>query len=332
MEICGGQTHSIMKYNLPELLPAKIRLIHGPGCPVCVTPLEKIDKALALAAINEVTLTSFGDMMRVPGSSGDLLGARAAGADVRIVFSPLDAVEVAIGNPDRMVVFFAIGFETTAPANALALLRAASLKLNNFFLLCSHVLVPPAIRAILSSGNAMIDGLLAPGHVCTITGYREYAEIAAEFNIPVAVTGFEPVDILRGIEAVCLMKEEGRHEAVNRYERSVTREGNLLALNSMYKAFTVCDMTWRGIGRIPASGLTIRDEFSNFDAEKQFKLEYINTAEPEICIAGKVLQGLATPDECETFGTVCTPETPLGAPMVSSEGACSAYYRYKQSK
>jgi hydrogenase expression/formation protein HypD len=329
MEICGGQTHSIMKYNITELLPAKIRLIHGPGCPVCVTPLEKIDKALALAGQKEVILTSFGDMMRVPGSSGDLLGAKAAGADIRIVFSPLDAVTLALENPARKVVFFAIGFETTAPANALALLRADALKLHNFYMLCSHVLVPPAIRAILSSGNALIDGLLAPGHVCTVTGYNEYIDIATEFKIPVVVTGFEPVDILRGIEAVNVMINEGRHEVENRYERAVTIKGNQLALNTMYKAFRVCDRQWRGIGYIPMSGLEIRDEYSMFDAEKEFNLENINTREPEICIAGKVLQGLATPDSCEAFGTACTPETPLGAPMVSSEGACSAYYRYK---
>ncbi|MFO7574012.1 MAG: hydrogenase formation protein HypD [Bacteroidales bacterium] len=329
MEICGGQTHSIMKYNITELLPAEIRLIHGPGCPVCVTPLEKIDKALALAGQKEVILTSFGDMMRVPGSSGDLLGAKAAGADVRIVFSPLDAVTLAMENPSKKVVFFAIGFETTAPANALALLRAAALKLQNFYMLCSQVLVPPAIRAILSSGNALIDGLLAPGHVCTITGYGEYIDLATEFSIPVVVTGFEPVDILRGIEAVNVMINEGRYQVENRYERAVTIGGNQLALNTMYKAFMVCDRQWRGIGNIPMSGLAIRDEYSLFDAEREFNLENINTTEPEICIAGKVLQGLATPDSCEAFGTACTPETPLGAPMVSSEGACSAYYRYK---
>lgn len=332
MEICGGQTHSIMKYNITELLPAKIRLIHGPGCPVCVTPLEKIDKALALAGQKEVILTSFGDMMRVPGSSGDLLSAKAAGADVRIVFSPLDAVTLALENPAKKVVFFAIGFETTAPANALALLRADELKIKNFFMLCSHVLVPPAIRALLSSGNALIDGLLAPGHVCTVTGYSEYIDIATEFSIPVVVTGFEPVDILRGIEAVNVMINEGRNEVENRYERSVRMDGNQLALNTMYKAFRVCDRQWRGIGNIPESGLAIREEYSMFDAEREFELGNIKTTEPEICIAGKVLQGLATPDECEAFGTACTPETPLGAPMVSSEGACSAYYRYKLSK
>lgn len=332
MEICGGQTHSIMKYNITEMLPSQIRLIHGPGCPVCVTPLEKINKALALAMQNEVILTSFGDMMRVPGSSGDLLSAKAAGADVRIVFSPLDAVTLALENPARKVVFFAIGFETTAPANALALLRAAALKLQNFYMLCSHVLVPPAIRALLSSGHALIDGLLAPGHVCTVTGYEEYIDIASEFNIPIVVTGFEPVDILRGIEAVTGMINEGRYEVENRYERSVIREGNQLAMKTMYKTFTVCDRQWRGIGNIPMSGLAIREEYSIFDAERVFDLGNINTTESEICIAGKVLQGLATPNSCEAFGTACTPEMPLGAPMVSSEGACSAYYRYKTSQ
>ncbi len=332
MEICGGQTHSIMKYNITELLPPHIRLIHGPGCPVCVTPLEKIDKALALAAREEVILTSFGDMMRVPGSSGDLLRAKASGADVRIVYSPLDAVTIAMENPNKKVVFFAIGFETTAPANALALLRAAELKLTNFYLLCSHVLVPPAVRALLASEDALIDGLLAPGHVCTVTGYEEYIAIASEYKIPIVVTGFEPVDILRGIEAVGRMIAEERFEVENRYERSVTREGNQLAVKTIYKVFRICDMQWRGIGIIPASGLEIRDEYSLFDAEKQFNLETINTTEPEICIAGRVLQGLATPVDCEAFGTACTPGRPLGAPMVSSEGACSAYYRYKLSK
>ncbi|MBE0675391.1 MAG: hydrogenase formation protein HypD [Bacteroidales bacterium] len=329
MEICGGQTHSIMKYNLSELLPEEITLIHGPGCPVCVTPLEKIDRALALAARNDIILSTYGDMMRVPGSSSDLLRARSEGADVRVVYSPLDSLAIAVDNPDKTIVFFAIGFETTAPANALALLRAAEMRLPNFCMISSHVLVPPAIRALLASGDSRIDGLLAPGHVCTVTGFREYETIAHDYKLPVAVTGFEPVDILRGIEATVDMLNEERFEVENRYERSVNAGGNPGALKTMYQAFEVCDRKWRGIGKIPASGLAIREEYSYYDAERRFDLESINTSEPEVCIAGLILQGLSTPDSCPAFGTLCTPEKPLGAPMVSSEGACAAYYRYK---
>ena len=332
MEICGGQTHAIMKYNLTELLPPEISLIHGPGCPVCVTPLEKIDKALALASTDGVTVASFGDMMRVPGSESDLLKAKADGADIRIVYSPLDAVKIAAGNPDRKVVFFAIGFETTAPANALSLLQAVNLNLSNFFLLSSHVLVPPALKAILSFENSEINGLLAPGHVCTVTGYEEYEDIAGTFKIPIAVTGFEPVDILRGILATIVMLEKGKTEVQNCYGRSVKREGNPLALTTMYEAFEVCDRQWRGIGMIPDSGLAVRDSYSAFDAEKHFNLGNITPREPEICIAGSVLRGIARPSECPAYATICTPEHPLGAPMVSSEGACAAYYRYQTQK
>jgi len=329
MEICGGQTHAIMKYNLPELLPPEITLIHGPGCPVCVTPLEKIDKALVLASSEGTILASFGDMMRVPGSSSDLLKAKAEGADVRIVYSPLDALKIAISNPDRNVVFFAIGFETTAPANALALIQAARLELTNFFLLSSHVLVPPAIHTILSSDDTLIDGLLAPGHVCTVTGYGDYIDLANKFNLPISVTGFEPIDILHGILTTVQMLESGLHEVKNCYSRSVNSKGNLHALKAMYDAFEVCDRQWRGIGLIPGSGLAIRDKYSAFDAEKHFPINNMISKEPEICIAGEVLRGISRPSDCPAFGISCTPEHPLGAPMVSSEGACAAYYHYK---
>jgi len=332
MEICGGQTHAIMKYNLTELLPEEITLIHGPGCPVCVTPLEMVDKAIAISHEKDVILTTFGDMMRVPGSHSDLLSARASGADVRMVFSPLDSVTLAARNPGKKVVFLAIGFETTAPANALAVKMAANLRLENYSVLCSHVLVPPALRALLSAGDARIDGLLAPGHVCTVTGFVEYDLIAGNFGIPVTVTGFEPVDILRGIEATVTMLEQGRTGVQNRYERSVTRQGNTSALNTMYEVLEVCDRQWRGIGMIPKSGLSLRKEYSRFDAATQFKPGDISVTEPEICIAGRILRGVSSPGECSAFGSLCTPEHPLGAPMVSSEGACAAWYRYKLNR
>lgn len=331
MEICGGQTHSIMKYNLPELLPPEISLIHGPGCPVCVTPLEMINKALALASMEEVILVTFGDMARVPGSSSDLLRARAEGADVRIVYSPLDALKIARNNLDRKVVFFAIGFETTAPANALSVIKASEQNLDNYFVLCAHVLVPPALEAILSSGNTQINGLLAPGHVCAITGYDQYSVFAQKYGLPVAVTGFEPVDIMKGIYETVRQLELGLHTVENCYERSVKREGNPEAAATMYEVFEVCDRQWRGIGLIPSSGLSVRSRYSNFDAEKHFDLTGIQTREAEVCIAGSVLQGIARPSDCSAFGKSCTPEHPLGAPMVSSEGACSAYFRYQKS-
>jgi hydrogenase expression/formation protein HypD len=332
MEICGGQTHAIMKYNISELLPPQITLIHGPGCPVCVTPLEMIDKALFVADMDDVILASFGDMVRVPGSKSDLLKARAEGADVRIVYSPLDAVKIAIDNPSKKVVFFAIGFETTAPANALSVLQAAGLGISNYSLLCAHVLVPPALETILSSGNACIDGLLAPGHVCLITGYDGYIPIARKYGIPIAVTGFEPVDILKGIYEVVKQLESGEHIVRNCYERTATQTGNSHARKNMYEVFEVCDRQWRGIGLIPDSGLKVRDEFALYDAEKVFDLGIIQTSEPEECIAGLVLQGRAKPSDCPVFGTVCNPEHPLGAPMVSSEGACSAYFRYHSNQ
>jgi hydrogenase expression/formation protein HypD len=329
MEICGGQTHSILKYNLPELLPPQINLIHGPGCPVCVTPLGMIDKALSLATTPGVILTTFGDMARVPGSASDLLRVRAEGADVRIVYSPLDALQIAIDNPLKTVVFFAIGFETTAPANALSVIKAAELDISNYSILCAHVLVPPAVEALLSSGNSQIEALLAPGHVCAVTGYEPYIALSQTYKIPVAVTGFEPVDLMRGICEVVCQLEEGRNEVVNCYERTVRREGNSNALSSVNEVFAVCDRKWRGIGLIPGSGLAVRDKYARFDAEKIYSIASIDADEPEICIAGQVLQGIARPSDCKAFGNTCTPEHPLGAPMVSSEGACSAYFKYQ---
>ncbi|TFH39494.1 MAG: hydrogenase formation protein HypD [Bacteroidia bacterium] len=329
MEICGGQTHAIMKYNLQEFLPDKINLIHGPGCPVCVTPLEKIDKALAIAAMEDVIFTSFGDMIRVPGSKTDLFGVKASGGDVRMVYSPLDAVKIAAENPGHRVVFFAIGFETTAPANALSVLHAEKLGLTNYSVLSSHVLVPPAMELILSSPGNRVQGFLAAGHVCTVMGYHEYPPIAEKYGVPISVTGFEPVDILQGILATVRNLETGKAEVSNEYRRSVTFEGNRKAQEVVSKVFEKTDQSWRGIGLIPASGLGLRNEYSAFDASRIFPLEEINPVEPEICIAGEILQGKRKPVECKAYGTLCTPENPLGAPMVSHEGACSAYYRYK---
>lgn len=329
MEICGGQTHSIMKYNLGEFLPPEINLIHGPGCPVCVTPLEKIDKALAIAAMDDVIFTSFGDMIRVPGSKTDLFGVKASGADVRMVYSPLDAVRIAVENPSKKVVFFAIGFETTAPVNALSVLQAEKLNLSNYSILSSHVLVPPAMELILSSPGNLVQGFLAAGHVCTVMGYHQYPPIAQKYSVPITVTGFEPVDILQGILATVGKLEEGSHEVTSEYKRVVTYEGNKKAQEMISEVFEITDQLWRGIGNIPASGLKLRSRFERFDAGVLFPLEDINPAEPEVCIAGQILQGLRKPVQCPAFGTSCTPENPLGAPMVSHEGACSAYYRYK---
>ena len=329
MEICGGQTHTIVKSGLESLLPESVTLVHGPGCPVCVTPLEMIDKALHIAALPGVIFTSFGDMLRVPGSSKDLLSLKAAGADVRIVYSPLDALTVAQENPGKKVVFFGVGFETTAPATALAVRRAKESGLNNFFLLSSHVLVPPAMRAILSSPQNRIQAFLAAGHVCTVTGYGEYYSIAERYRVPVVVTGFEPVDILQGIYMAVKQLEQGRHEVENQYRRSVKREGNASARSLLSEVFEPVDRSWRGIGRIPMSGLTLRDEFSHLDAERQFEISSLAVEESSLCNAGLVLQGLKKPTECPSFGNACTPERPLGAPMVSSEGACAAYYHYR---
>jgi hydrogenase expression/formation protein HypD len=330
MEVCGGQTHAIVKFGIDELLPPGITLLHGPGCPVCVTPLEKINQALALARRPGVILCSFGDMLRVPGSDGDLLSAKAAGADVRIVYSPLDAVRLAAAQPQREVVFFGVGFETTAPATALAVLHAAAQGLKNFSLLISHVLVPPAMEALLATPNCRVQGFLAAGHVCTVMGFWEYPPIAAKYHVPIVVTGFEPVDILHGILLCVTQLEEGRAEVENQYARTVQRDGNRAAQEAILRAFQVTDRKWRGVGEIPRSGLGLRPEFAAFDAEKKFGLSDQTVAEPADCRSGEVLQGFIKPHECAAFGTHCTPEHPLGATMVSSEGACAAYYRYRQ--
>jgi len=332
MEICGGQTHSILKYSIDELLPEQITLIHGPGCPVCVTPLEMIDKAIEIASRPDVIFTSFGDMLRVPGSKLDLLSVKANGGDVRMVYSPLDAVKIAQSNPDKKVVFFAVGFETTAPANGMSVLRAKELGLKNYSILCSHVLVPPAIEALMSGFNSNINGFLAAGHVCTVMGYEEYFPLVEKYEIPIVVTGFEPIDILQGILKCVTLLEEGKNVVENEYSRAVRREGNIAAKEIIRKVFEVTDRKWRGIGLIPKSGLKLRDEFADFDAEKIFDIGDLKVDEPEICIAGEVLQGLKVPTECPAFGKECTPENPLGAPMVSSEGACAAYFHYKKTK
>ena len=328
MEICGGQTHTIVKSGIDNLLPSNITLVHGPGCPVCVTPLELIDKAVAIASLSEVLFTSFGDMLRVPGSEKDLLTVKAAGGDVRIVYSPLDALKLAQQNPEKKIVFFAVGFETTAPANAMSVLQAKRLDLKNFSILCSHVLVPPAMEAILSSPVNRVQGFLAAGHVCTVMGYEEYIPLASKYRVPIVVTGFEPVDILQGILMTVRQLEEGRTEVENQYARAVRREGNSSAQELIQKVFKITDRSWRGIGTIPKSGYRLRDEFSAFDAENLFDVAAIHTQESPLCIAGQVMQGLRKPQDCPAFGIQCIPEHPLGAPMVSSEGACAAYYHY----
>ena len=330
MEVCGGQTHSILRHGIDQLLPEAIELIHGPGCPVCVTPLEIIDRALRIAARPEVVFCSFGDMLRVPGSDGNLFGVKAAGGDVRVVYSPLDAVAIAQAEPEREVVFFAVGFETTAPANAMAVIQARDRGLTNFSMLVSHVLVPPAIEALLTSGQSRVDGFLAAGHVCTVMGTAQYEPLVRRFGVPIVVTGFEPVDVLDGIRRCVLQLEAGRAEVENAYPRAVRTEGNQPAQAMLAEVFEVCDRPWRGIGAIAASGWRLRDEFRAFDAEARFDVGVIDVAEPAVCRSGDVLQGLIKPDACEAFGTVCTPRTPLGAPMVSTEGACAAYFRYRQ--
>ncbi len=329
MEICGGQTHAIMRYGIDQLLPPEIELVHGPGCPVCVTPLELIDKALAIASKPGVIFTSYGDMLRVPGSSKDLFSIRASGGDVRVVYSPLDAVKIAQENPDKQVVFFAIGFETTAPANAMSVLQANSLGLSNFSILVSHVCVPPAMEAILSSPENRVQAFLAAGHVCAVMGFWEYAPIAEKYNVPIVVTGFEPVDIMQGILASVKQLENGEAEAGNAYARAVTFEGNKPAQATIRKVFRQVDRKWRGIGTIPMSGWGLRPELEDFDAEKRFSVEDIQPEESPLCIAGQILQGLKKPADCSAFGQECTPMHPLGATMVSNEGACAAYYRYR---
>ncbi len=330
MEICGGQTHAIVRSGLDQLLPGTIELVHGPGCPVCVTPLEVIDRALAIAARPEVIFASFGDMLRVPGSRQDLFSVRAAGGDVRVVYSPLDAVQLARQHPDRQVVFFAIGFETTAPANAMAVLAAEQLGLANFSILGSHACVPGAMRAILGSPRNRVQAFLAAGHVCAVMGLQEYRPLAAEFGVPIVATGFEPVDLARGILAAVRQRREGRAEVENAYGRAVPDAGNPHARQAVDRVFVLADRKWRGIGSIARSGLAIRDAYAAFDASRRFGVGDLDTAEPEVCIAGEILQGHARPLECPAFGTRCTPQHPLGATMVSNEGACAAYHRYRQ--
>jgi hydrogenase expression/formation protein HypD len=328
MEICGGQTHTLVKTGIDRMLPGELSLVHGPGCPVCVTPLALIDKATAIAGRPGVIFTSFGDMLRVPGSSGDLLGAKAAGGDVRIVYSPLDAVELAAANPHRQVVFFAVGFETTAPPNAMAVWQASQRGLANFSILCSHVLVPPAMRAILDSPDNRVEAFLAAGHVCTVMGTAEYEPIAERYRVPIVVTGFEPLDLLQGIYMAVQALEQSRFGVENQYARSVRRDGNPPARALIQRVFETCDRSWRGIGNIPESGYRLRREFASFDAESRFDVADVSTEESPQCMAGQVLQGHKKPGECPEFAAGCTPEHPLGAPMVSSEGACTAYYRY----
>jgi hydrogenase expression/formation protein HypD len=328
MEVCGGQTHSIVKFGIDDLLPSGIELVHGPGCPVCVTPLELIDKAHAIASRPEVIFCSFGDMLRVPGSECDLLTVKSRGADVRVVYSPLECLKIARKHPDKQVVFFAIGFETTAPANAMLVWRAKQEGLENVSILTSHVLVPPAIEAILDSPWNRVQGFLGPGHVCAIMGYREYEEISARYRVPIVITGFEPVDLLAGVLMAVRQLEEGRAEVENQYARAVTRDGNIAARRVVSNVFEVCARKWRGVGPIPQSGYRLRPEFEAFDAERRFDVGAIDTQEPAVCISGEVLRGIRKPHECPAFAKECTPAHPLGATMVSSEGACAAYYLY----
>ncbi len=330
MEVCGGQTHAIVKYGIDQLLPKQITLIHGPGCPVCVTPVELIDKALEIAARREVIFCSFGDMLRVPGSKADLLSIKAAGGDVRIVYSPVDTVQLAEQNPGKEVVFFGVGFETTAPATAMAVYQAAQKGLKNFSLLVSHVLVPPAIETILGAPDRRVQAFLAAGHVCTVMGYEEYLPIAARYHVPIVVTGFEPVDILQGVLMCVAQLESGRAEVENQYSRSVRKEGNRPAQELVRKVFQVVPRKWRGVGEIPRSGLGLNDAYAAYDAERKFGVAELRVEESSECLSGLVLQGKLKPHECPAFGTRCTPEHPLGATMVSSEGACAAYYRYRR--
>ncbi len=329
MEICGGQTHSLVKHGIVDLLPEKVKIVHGPGCPVCVTPAEKIDQAVNLSRRPDIILSSFGDMLRVPGSGGSLLKAKSAGGDVRIVYSPLEAVSIAQNNPEMEVVFFAVGFETTAPANALAIKQAHALGLKNFSLLASHVLVPPAMEAILSADDNKIQGFLAAGHVCTVMGLEQYKPIAEKYKSPIVITGFEPVDLLRGILKLIDLLEEGKSLVENAYGRVVRLKGNKKAQLLLNEIFEVIDKDWRGIGEIPSSGLGIRPKYSAFDAEMKYSLKEVKTGLSNGCISGDILRGTVKPIDCPHFNKKCTPLNPLGAPMVSSEGACAAYYHYK---
>lgn len=330
MEVCGGQTHSIIRHGIDQLSPSEIEMIHGPGCPVCVTPLEVIDRALAIAAREDVIFCSFGDMLRVPGSEQDLFQIKSAGGDVRLVYSPLDALKIARQNPQREVVFFGIGFETTAPANAMTVYQAKKLGITNFSLLVSHVLVPPAIAAIMESTTCRVQGFLAAGHVCSVMGTHEYPELARKYRVPIVVTGFEPLDILEGIRQTVQQLESGRHEVANAYPRAVRADGNPAAQEMLHDVFQVTDRSWRGIGNIPGSGWQLAEKYREFDAEERFDVHGIRTVEASACRSGEVLQGLIKPNECAAFGQECTPRTPLGATMVSSEGACAAYYQYRR--
>jgi len=326
MEVCGGQTHTIVRQGIDDLLPAGLRMVHGPGCPVCVTPLELIDKACAIAARPDVIFTSYGDMLRVPGSQTDLLALKARGSDVRTVYSPMDAVRIAIDTPDRQVVFFAVGFETTAPANAMAVMQAKELGLRNFSVLVSHVLVPPAMTAILDDPECGIDAFLAAGHVCAVMGWREYEPIVERYRVPIVVTGFEPLDLLEGILMAVRQLETGRAAVENQYIRAVQRLGNTHAQSAIRRVFAITDRTWRGVGSIPDSGLMLAPEYVDYDAATRFDVGGIVTAEHPACIAGDILRGVKIPTDCTAYGTLCTPRVPLGAPMVSSEGTCAAFY------
>lgn len=330
MEVCGGQTHAIVKYGIDEVLPTEITLVHGPGCPVCVTPLELIDQAVAIAARPEVIFCSYGDMLRVPGSRRDLLTVKASGGDVRVVYSPLDSLRLAEQHPERTVVFFAVGFETTAPANAMAVWQARRRGLKNFAVLVSHVLVPPAMTAILTAPANRVQGFLAAGHVCTVMGYHEYEPLAELYRVPIVVTGFEPLDLLAGIQMCVSMLEKGRRGVENAYARAVQRAGNARAQELIHGVFEVCDRKWRGIGLIPASGYRLRPEYAAFDAALRFSVADVHVCESSVCISGQVLQGLKRPHECPAFGKECTPDRPLGATMVSSEGACAAYHHHRR--
>lgn len=328
MEVCGGQTHTIVKYGLDFLLPSEIELVHGPGCPVCVTSLEMIDKALEIAQQPDVIFCSFGDMLRVPGSQVDLLICKSRGADVRIVYSPLDCLRIAKANPDKKVVFFAIGFETTAPANAMSVWQAREMGITNYSILVSHVLVPPSMTSILQSPNNRVQAFLGPGHVCAVMGYKEYEPISARYKVPVVITGFEPIDLLEGVLMAVKQLEAGKAEVENQYSRVITRQGNLAAQRLMNQVFEVCDRKWRGVGTIPKSGYKLRYEFRDHDAERIFHVEEIDTKESSLCISGQVLKGVKKPHDCPAFGKECDPDHPLGATMVSAEGACAAYYIY----
>lgn len=332
MEVCGGQTHTILKYGIEDLLPKSIELLHGPGCPVCVTPLELIDKAVAIASTKDTILCSFGDMLRVPGSQGDLLGARANGADVRIIYSPLEAVKIAKDNANRRVVFFAVGFETTAPANAMVAFQAKQLCLKNLFLLCSHVMVPPVISSILQSESNQVHAFLGPGHVCSITGTAEYDALCKQFGVPIVITGFEPNDILEGILRCVLQLERGEALLENQYMRAVSSTGNASACQILKEVFTVSSRTWRGLGQIPLSGFVLSERYKQFDAEIEFQTNAISIAESPLCISGEILMGLKKPSQCPAFGKECTPQNPLGATMVSSEGTCANYYKFRKER